>query len=103
VGSASASYRQRVPIPVAMWGNGYTAAPLSPSVVRIDGHRAAVLLCYEQLLPITELLSLAAHPDVILAPSNLYWAPASVYRAESVTVRAWARLAGIPVLQAVNR
>jgi hypothetical protein len=103
LGGAAEIYRQRVPIPVAMWGNGYAAAPLSSSVLSIDGKRASILLCYEQLLPLTELLSLVAKPDVLLAPSNLYWAPSRVAAAESATVQSWARLQHIPVLQAVNR
>ena len=42
-------YWQRVPVPVSMWGNGAKAYLFENPVVNLDGIRAGVLICYEQL------------------------------------------------------
>jgi hypothetical protein len=49
-GAFSAEYVQRIPIPVAMWGRNTEAHLFGCGSMQIGAHRAAVLLCYEQLL-----------------------------------------------------
>jgi len=71
-GALSAEYVQRVPIPVAMWGRDTDAHLFGPGTVKIGRERAAVLLCYEQLLVAPVLQSFIAKPDILLAGSNLY-------------------------------
>jgi hypothetical protein len=103
-GALSAEYVQRVPIPVAMWGRDTNAHLFGPGVVMIGHHRAAVLLCYEQLLIAPVLQSFSESPDILLAASNLHWARGTnVDAVEQVCVEAWARLFGVPYLRAVNR
>lgn len=103
-GALSAQYVQRVPIPVAMWGRDTDAHLFGPGTVRIGRERAAVLLCYEQLLVVPVLQSFLDQPDVLLAASNLYWARGtSIDRIELVCVQAWARLFGVSFLRAVNQ
>ena len=103
-GALSGEYQQRVPIPIAMWGRDTDAHLFGPGTVRIGGERAAVLLCYEQLLVVPVLQSFIDRPNVLLAASNLYWArETSINRIESVCVQAWARLFGVSFLRAVNQ
>jgi hypothetical protein len=103
-GALSAEYVQRVPIPVAMWGRDTDAHLFGPGVMKIGDRRAAVLLCYEQLLVAPVLQSFLNRPDVLLAASNLYWARGTnVDAVEQGCVEAWARLFGVPYLRAVNR
>ena len=103
-GAQSGEYVQRVPIPVAMWGRDTDAHLFGPGTVGIGGERAAVLLCYEQLLVAPVLQSFIDRPNVLLAASNLYWARrTSINRIESVCVQAWARLFGVSFLRAVNQ
>jgi hypothetical protein len=103
-GATSGEYIQRIPIPVAMWGRDTDAHLLGPDTLRIGAHRAAVLLCCEQLLVIPVLQSFTFKPDVLLASSNLYWASGTNLDAvEEVCVEAWARLFRVPYLRAVNQ
>lgn len=103
-GALSGKYVQRVPIPLAMWGRDTEAHLFGPGTVRIGDERAAVLLCYEQLLVAPVLQSFIDRPNVLLAASNLYWARGtSIDRIESVCVQAWARLFGVSFLRAVNK
>lgn len=102
-GAGVGRYQQRIPIPVGMWGRGYHAT-WGPGIISVAGHRCAVLVCYEQLLPITALRSLVVNPDVLLAPSNMSWVPrgSTIPGTQSLCVRAWARLFDVPYLEAVN-
>lgn len=103
-GALSGEYRQRVPIPVAMWGRDTDAHLFGPGTVLLASHRAAVLLCYEQLLVLPVLESFLGRSDVLLASSNLHWArEINVDAVEGDCVRAWARLFAVPYLRAVNR
>jgi hypothetical protein len=97
-------YRQRIPIPVAMWGNGIHAHVWGTGIMAVSGKRAAVLLCYEQILTLPALQSFLDKPDVIAAPSNLYWAAGtSIEKSETLCVSSWARLFHVPYLRATNR
>ena len=72
------AYVQRIPVPIAMWHfGGRDGFPLMlryPPTIRVLNQHAAVLMCYEQLLVWPALQSLARDPDMLLAPSNDYWA-----------------------------
>lgn len=103
-GAFSGEYRQRIPIPVAMWGRDTDAHLLGPGTVLIGSHRAAVLLCYEQVLVLPVLESFGSGPDILLGSSNLYWAKGiNINAIEKVCVQAWARLFRVPYLRAVNQ
>ena len=101
-------YSQHVPVPLGMWHPfGEAGVPLNlfgPGVIRIDRQRAAVLICYEQLLTWPILLAAFQHPTVLIGMANDYWVEGTpIPRYEGTAIRAWARLFGIPLLAARNR
>lgn len=99
---------QRLPVPLGMW------APWSKSrhivsdwtnsgIVDFGGHRAMVLICYEQFLVWPVLASVGYKPDVVLASANLWWASqTSLPAMQAATVRSWSRLFNMSVVQATN-
>jgi apolipoprotein N-acyltransferase len=76
---------------------------LGPGTVVVGGQRAAVLICYEQLLTWPMLRSAIERPTVLIAISNVSWTAATlVPQVQHTCVRAWARLFGLPVISAIN-
>jgi hypothetical protein len=101
------AYVQRVPVPIAMWHFGDSGGfPLMlhyPPIIRVLNQRAAVLMCYEQLLVWPALQSLAQDPDMLLAPSNDHWASkTSIPAIQHIATRSWADLWDIPLYEARN-
>lgn len=106
-GGESAVFYQRVPVPIGMWQpfnpNSVPLRLSSRGILKIDHQRAAVLICYEQMLTFPILASMLQHPTVIVGISNTFWvAGTSIPRYQSNAVRAWARLFRLPYLLAVN-
>jgi len=103
------SYVQRVPVPLGMWRfgdrrNGFPLMLRYPSTIRIWNRRAGVLICYEQLLVWPALQTLSRNPEVLLAPSNLYWASGtSIPSVQHISAQDWADLWAIPLYEASNR
>jgi apolipoprotein N-acyltransferase len=101
-------FDQRIPVPLAMWKpwGGEDAVPLNqfgPATARIAGERAAILICYEQLLPWSYLSSLWQGPTVLVGMSNANWTKETVIpRNQEATLKAWGRLLGVPVVSATN-
>jgi hypothetical protein len=107
VGAESATFNQRVPVPVGMWRPfSKVSVPLrlnAPGVVAIDHQRAAVLICYEQMLTFPILVSMLQHPTVIVGISNTFWVHhTTIPRYQANALRAWAKLFRLPYLLAVN-
>jgi hypothetical protein len=107
-GVESGVFFQRIPVPLGMWKPFFASGvPLNlpgPGVVQVAGHRAAVLICYEQLLTWPILQSVAEHPSVVLAIANDYWATNTpIPRCQIAVVRIWCRLFDLPLLSATNR
>jgi apolipoprotein N-acyltransferase len=107
LGSESATVYQRVPVPIGMWhpfaGTGVPLRLNEPGIVRIDGQRVAVLICYEQILAYPILASMLQRPNILVGISNAFWfTGTSIPRYQANAVRAWARLLGVPYLLAVN-
>jgi apolipoprotein N-acyltransferase len=107
VGAASATFNQRVPVPVGMWrpfSKGSVPLRLNaPGVLVIDHERAAVLICYEQMLTFPILTSMLQHPTVIVGISNTFWVDhTTIPRYQANALRAWAKLFHLPYLLAVN-
>lgn len=107
VGAESETFYQRVPVPIGMWKPfSRTSVPLrltAPSILNIDHQRAAVLICYEQMLTFRIFASILQRPTVIVGISNTFWVDrTTIPRYQANAVRAWARLFGLPYLLAVN-
>jgi len=103
-----AVYHQRIPVPLGMWkplrDEGVPLNLFGPGTIPIHNQRAAVLLCYEQLLAWPFLSSAFEHPTVLVAPANDYWAKDTpIPKIQKASAEAWARLFGLPVLSAVNQ
>jgi hypothetical protein len=103
------SYVQRVPVPLGMWrfgdeDNGFPLMLRYPATIRIWDRRAGVLICYEQLLVWPALQTLSRNPDMLLAPSNLYWASGTIIPSiQHISAQDWADLWAIPLYEASNR
>lgn len=107
LGSESTTVYQRVPVPIGMWqpftGNGVPIRLSEPGIVRIDGQRVAVLICYEQIITYPILASMLRRPSILVGISNAFWFTGTpIPRYQANAVRAWARLLGVPYLLAVN-
>lgn len=106
-GSADLVYRQRMPVPISMWHpwrpGGTRAYWFANPVVSIAGKRAAVFVCYEQLIPWTVLESMLYHPDVFVCCSNDWWCSGStIPNIQLNGMRSWARLFNEPLVSATN-
>ncbi len=99
---------QRIPIPFTMW-NPLTSpsVPLnlySSEIVTTHGQKAAVLICYEQLLSFPILESFQDKPTLLVGIANDYWAKGTYFPAiQRKNLEAWGRLFNVPVLTAVNQ
>ena len=102
-----AIYYQRIPVPIGMWkplsGDGVPLNLLGSGTISVQGQRAAVLLCYEQLLIWPFLSSALEHPTVLVTAANDYWAKDTpIPEIQEVSAKSLARLFGVPLLSAVN-
>ena len=100
-------YRQRMPVPLTMWrpwaSDGTHAYWFETPVVDVAGERAAVLICYEQVIVWTILFSMADRPTVVVAIANDWWAGRSTIPGiQRNCVLAWCRLFGTPLVTATN-
>jgi len=99
---------QRIPVPGGMWNpfrskGSFALNLFGPGTVDVGGERAAILICYEQLLTWPMLRSALERPTLLIAISNEAWTQATIVpRVQHTCVRAWARLFGLPVISAIN-
>jgi apolipoprotein N-acyltransferase len=103
----TARYQERIPVPIAMWNalgdDGVPMKLFGRGTIRIRAQKAAVLICYEQVLVWPILSSALEHPTILLTTSNDYWAKNTRIPAiQQSSVASWARLFHIPVLSATN-
>jgi len=106
------AYRQRMPIPISMWrpwaglfgqSAGASASLVGDPVVTFAGRKAAVLICYEQLLIWPVLQSFWHEPELLVATGNGWWTEGtSIIPIQQATVEAWARLFGVSLVTAFN-
>lgn len=106
-GAETGAFQQRVPVPIGMWNpwNAMTARlHLNGSgVIDLHGQRAAILICYEQLITWPVLVSMAQRPTVLVAVANDYWVTDTpIPSFQLAAVRSWARLFRLPYFSAVN-
>jgi apolipoprotein N-acyltransferase len=103
------SYVQRVPVPLGMWHigdqqHGFPPMLRFPPTIRIWNRRAGILVCYEQLSFWPAIETLAHNPDILLAPSNIYWAANTPIPAiQHVAAQDWADIWAIPLYEATNQ
>jgi hypothetical protein len=107
-GAETATAVQRIPVSIGMWNpfqsQGARANLFARTVTPIAGERAAVLVCYEQILIWPVLSSALEHPTVFVAVANDHWAIGTPIPAfQTTAIRAWSRLFGIPFLTATNQ
>jgi apolipoprotein N-acyltransferase len=102
------AFHQRIPVPGGMWNpfqpqGGVALNLLGPGSVDVGGQRAAILICYEQLLTWPMLRSATERPTLLVAISNEEWTASTIVpRIQHTCVRVWARLFGLPVISAIN-
>jgi predicted amidohydrolase len=106
-GIQSGIFFQRVPVPFSVWklfSRGGAPVNLGgPAVLELGGQRAAVLICYEQVIPWTVLTAAIAQPTLFVGMSNDYWATGTpIPQWQALCLRAWSRLFRVPYLLAVN-
>jgi hypothetical protein len=74
-----------------------------PGTLQVGHERAAILVCYEQLLVWPVLTSMTERPTVLVGLANDYWAKDTIIPAiQHSCLEAWARLFDIPLVKAVN-
>ena len=106
-GAENAVVRQRIPVPFAMWKpfrqDGAQLRLFGSGVISVRNQRAAVFICYEQLLVWPVISSMRKHPSVVVAVANDHWAAGTpVPISQRLATRAWSRLFGLPFLSATN-
>ena len=100
----------RQPIPVAGW-NPFSKTHHEPAhwgksgMIRIDGQRAYLSICFEDLLIGAHVEAmLFGRPEVVFSADNLWFSKGTSDRGfQSESIRSFGRLFGIPVLRAVNQ
>jgi hypothetical protein len=99
---------QRIPVPIGMWKpfarGGVRVHPMLSGMAHVGTERAAVLICYEQLLAWPAAVSTLWNPTLALGVAK----DASVRQTpipalQHAYLRAWARLWGVPIVSAVAR
>ena len=106
-GTQSDIFLQRVPVPLSVWKPfSHGGAPLhlgGPAVLELGGERAALLICYEEVIPWTVLTAALAHPTLFVGISNDHWATGTpIPKWQALCLRAWSRLFWVSYLLAVN-
>lgn len=103
-------FAQRIPVPLGMWAPWSSVRHIvsdwtGSGVVDLAGHRAMILICYEQLLvwPVLQSVAASSRPEVVIATANVWWASqTSIPAIQAATMRAWASLFGLGLVQATN-
>lgn len=106
--SSAVLYHQRMPVPVSMWqpwtSGGANADFFGNAVVELDGHRLAMLLCYEQLLIWPVLHSVMLDADLVVAAGNGWWTGStSIVPIQRASATAWASLFDLPLVMSFNQ
>jgi hypothetical protein len=72
-------------------------------VIQIAGQTAAVVICYEQLIPWPTLTAFVDRPTIVIAIANQFWVVGTpIPEVQRKSVRALARLFHVPVMFASN-
>lgn len=106
-GAHNMTFTQRYPVPVAMWrpwGDGGAVSDITGSgVVDLDGVRVGIWICFEPYLFTPCFITMWNRPDVIVVPSNSWWArETSLPTHSDQCVRSWSLLFGVPAVISKN-
>lgn len=107
-GAAPFQWRQRIPAPAAMWrpwdaSRNYPMRWGGGQVAHVAGLRTTIAICFEAGLLWPLVASEFGRPEAYIAVGNLSWGRATnLNRQGRAAAAAWARLAGLPVIIAVN-
>ncbi len=106
-GAQTGTFLQHVPVPVGMWEPIHSSSvPLhifGPSVIALDKHRVAIIICYEQFLTWPVLKAFLYRPDVLVGIANDYWARHTrVPTLEGQILKYWAKLFSSSLVSATN-
>lgn len=106
-GAQTAEFKQRIPIAIGMWkpltGEGVPLNLGGRGTISVDGQRAAIIICYEQLIAWPVLSSFSEHPTVLLALANNVWVSGTaIPQVERTAMQSWAALFNVPLLSASN-
>jgi predicted amidohydrolase len=106
-GAQAGIFLQRVPVPISVWKPlSHEGAPLhlaGPPVMEIAGQRAAILICYEEVIPWPVLTGAMVRPTLFIGMSNDHWATGTtIPQWQALCLRAWSRLFHLPYLLATN-
>lgn len=100
---------QNIPVPVSMWmpwrNDGAIANIFGhDGLVQVAGNKAGVMICYEQLLSWSILWMFAQEPSILVGMANVWWAKnTSIPMIEKQTMSGYARLFGVPFIEAQNK
>jgi hypothetical protein len=105
IGADSATFDQRIPVPIGMWHPfSDIGVPLNlggAATLVIAGERAAMLICYEQLIVWPALVSTINQPTMLVGIANEQWVKGTtVPRLQRTYLQAWARLIGVTPIHA---
>ena len=104
----AAPFIQRIPVPIAMWKpfsrvDGVPLQSLGAGTAMVTDQRAAILICYEQLLAWPFFASAMERPGVLIGIANDYWAVKTPIPAiQNACLHAWARSFKLPCISATN-
>lgn len=96
----TAIYRQRIPVPTGH----LPFRPLGPATNQIGEQKAAILICFEQLLIWPMLSGMADMPNVAIGIANARWTRRTpVPAVQQSCLQAWGRLFRIPIVSATDK
>lgn len=101
-------YKQRVPVPLAMWkpwaNNSSAKADIWGKYGFVhNGYKYGVLICYEQLIMLPWMQTMLYSPDMIIAVSNLWWAKdTSILKIQEQNIQLWSLLFDKPYVFSYN-
>ena len=101
-------FRAALPMPISMWRPGFNGsfqAAWREPVQQISGHRILANICFDQVLSWVWIDGMIQHPDLVLLPSNDWWAqpwnPAPEIK--KTQAQAWVRAMRVATMWANNR
>jgi hypothetical protein len=100
-------FRAALPMPVSMWRPGFKKgfnATWHEPVQKIGGHRVWASICFDQVMPWVWIDGMIQHPDLVLLPSNAWWAQSwnPAPEIQKAQANGWIRLMGVPTIWTEN-